>query len=434
MAESRESFTAGRAISCVAACVLATVLAAPAAAQSPSTSPSPSPEGTSAVREAGVDAVAVLDWSKVKPSQFGGAVIGEVAFSPTGRAVILGYDPWQKTHARVFDSEGGRKWRSRGLPGGHRFSNGVRNVSPEAVVSTLDGLVAVGGFGDLGKGPRPKSTVIWGSANGAKWSQLATIKDAAPADLANGPNGLILAGQRLLRKGDLVPTVWRSRDGITWRKQRLEREGPPPQVVAVSPDGVELVLGVKYRADGSFWRRLWRSQDGEDWGRVDLPGDMAEDARISVLGPMATPRGFLLAIREQEHIIDTLWHSADGLAWEVVPMPQDWSLDRSWILAQPWPWRSLIHGARSLKGMTGQPSLLLTADGGLTWCRSDGPRKPGSYAFGAAMGPEGRLVLAGGRKFGKSGAWLVEPGTALDPEANGMMVPCEPAPLTQVHD
>lgn len=412
----------GRLVAVVSALALTVSLSTQTVAQSPS----PSPDTASAAN------VAAYEWREVKPSSFGRAVVGEVAVSPTGRAVAFGFNPFKDTWARVFDTKAGRKWRSRALPGGRRVPSGERHVSPESIVASPEGLIGVGGDRAPGKGPRADRAVIWRSDTGAKWSSISTIRNAAPADIAAGPDGLLLAGERIVKRGKRTPTVWHSADGSAWKPQQLDGEGPPPKAVAISPDGIAVVRGVKYRNDGSVWTRLWRSADGQRWERADLPGGLSENERMHVDGPVATPRGFLLATREEDRIVDRLWHSADGLEWLEVPMPDDWLLERSWILVQPWPLRSLLLAARALPGQLQQPSLLLTADGGLTWCISDGPREPTFFAFDAAAGPDGQVVMVGAHRIEDSGAWVVRPTMPIDATTERFAFPCQPTSLTDI--
>ena len=93
------------------ACALA--LSVSLSTQAMAQSPSPSPGAPSAAN------VPAYEWREVKPSWFGRAVVGEVAASPTGRAVAFGFNPFKDAWARVFDSKDGRKWRSRALPQFH---------------------------------------------------------------------------------------------------------------------------------------------------------------------------------------------------------------------------------------------------------------------------------------------------------------------------
>jgi hypothetical protein len=160
---------------------------------------------------------------------------------------------------------------------------------------------------------------------------------------------------------------------------------------------------------------------------VPLPGGLIEDDRMAVRGPVATPSGFLLFIREKDRREEALWRSDDGMDWERVPLTEGWSLRRSWVVAQPWPWRSLVVDARTFPGYMVQPSLLLTSDGGLTWCRADSPGAD-FKATDAAAGPDGSLIMVGGGVALEWNAWVIhsmhEPVGAGDGEA----FPCEHLP------
>ena len=390
---------------------------------------SPEPSVVAQPTQAGV---AALAWDEIDSSQFGRAIISEVAYAPTGQAVILGYDPWRKRHARAFRSEDGSTWTARGLPGGNRYPNGVTNVSPVAISATATRLIALGQDKIPRKGRPPElNGVVWRSRAGARWQQVAIIRNAHVADIVASRDGLLIAGERVASDGRRTPTVWTSRGGSAWRRHRVDRAGPPPTAIAVR-DGARLVVGHKIRNDLSTWTRLWRSEDGRTWSRIALPGGLSEDAGIRVRGPVATPTGFLLFIGERDRLGETLWRSDDGLDWDRVPMPKDWSLSRSWVIAQPWPWRSLVIEARAFPGSTRQPSLLLTSDGGQSWCRSDGPRVAPLTTSDIVAGLEQDLVMVGGGMGLESSAWSIRWTDGAIGAADGEPFPCTALPISDV--
>jgi hypothetical protein len=316
------------------------------------------------------------------------------------------------------------------LSGGVHWPDGYTNVDPVAIVSNSHGLVALGVDRIPRAGLPPRTNgLLWRSKTGARWSEVATIKNALVTDIVTGPDGLLIAGEQVASDGRRSPAVWTSNDGKAWRRQRLDREGPPPMAVAES-NGVRLVLGHKIRNDLSTWTRLWRSTDAGGWSRVDLPGGLSEDQKLRIRGPVATPSGFLLFTGERDRPSEMLWRSDNGQDWELVPLSEGWSLSRSWVVAQPWPWQSLVIGARRFPAYLRQASLLLTTDGGLTWCRSDSPGAAFT-ATDAAAGPNGSLLMVGGAAPDRN-AWLVRwmhesVGTG---EEEGF--PCDPLPASEI--
>jgi hypothetical protein len=301
------------------------------------------------------------------------------------------------------------------------------------MIATSNGLLALGQDKIPRAGLPPRTNgVVWRSKSGARWSDIATIKNALVTDLASSHDGLLVVGTQAAKDGRRAPSVWSSTDGMAWQRQTLDREGPPPIAVAVSDAGVLLVLGHKIRDDLSTTTRLWRSEDGRSWDQVALPGGLSEDERIRLHGPVSTPSGFLLFVGEEVGLGETLWRSDTGLDWERVPLPEDWSLSRSWVIAQPWPRESVVISARAFPGYLAMPWLLLTSDGGLTWCRSDGPRVVPFTASDAAAGPDGSLLMVGSSTALDPSVWTVRwmPDSVV--AKDGEAFRCEPLPASHI--
>ena len=194
-------------------------------------------------------------------------------------------------------------------------------------------LVAIGSSGVLhcvppeGEGMvcDPLPTAIWTSADGHSWKRASTpaaLSGVTVADLAAGPNGLVLVGDT----GWTQPGIWTSADGISWSRESL------PKNIFASPhfDAVAYALGgwvvtgytggskpiccVSSGSDGGA-PAAWFSSDGKVWQAATVQGDAAETG--DQIGRVFAGRGGLVAWGGRDG--STGWTSPDGRRWTARP-------------------------------------------------------------------------------------------------------------------
>ncbi len=205
---------------------------------------------------------------------------------PTDRAAVA--DPVPNASPTL-----GESWRTLDVPGG---SSG-RLI--EAVTIAGAGLVGVGRGGcdtDAAKDPTACFGAAWTA--GADWS-ITAVPDqdglrvglsnptSGPEkgiyDVAFGPNGIVAVGYPL--DPDVVgrPGIWRSPDGRTWQRARVDF-GPPSLGVRLSAIGASergyvavgsLVDGTRAQGpDITARAAAWVSGDGVTWTRAADTADM----------------------------------------------------------------------------------------------------------------------------------------------------------------
>ncbi|MFC4150271.1 hypothetical protein ACFO0M_28800 [Micromonospora mangrovi] len=227
------------------------------------------------------------------------------------------------------------------------------------------GRIAGGPRGWLISGNRSTGAAAWLSADGSDFRLVSGVPGLA-ADGAGRPwvsdgvatgSGWLLAGSVLSsgRTGS-DPVVWRSADGLTWRRAVLSVAATDEDLQRVVRLG-ERVVAVGRRGDGlGAWLGdggAWRAGGGFGGAGTDRPGRVWASAAVAG-GVLAVVAGGATGAG---------WFSRDGVAWSSVTLP----------VAVP------ARSDRTVAVAGGDASALLLVDDGTgaqVW-RADGPWSPG---------------------------------------------------------
>ncbi len=236
-------------------------------------------------------------WTDITPADFASIGIANVV-EFDGILVAVGRGNTLDVDAQeaaVYLSDDGVAWRK------------VTSAEPMVgqlidVVATDDGLFAVGGV------PGADAAGLWHSVDGEAWERIGgEFPSAFMWSIAEGGPGLVAVGWRRNPEPDLA--VWTSSDaGATWDL------APDPEGfagfegtdVAALEDGSLALVGSSL--DGSRGR-IWHSADGVAWELAveELDGIHARSLAI-------TPGG-LVAVGGGDDMNGRAWFSADGASW-----------------------------------------------------------------------------------------------------------------------
>ncbi len=177
------------------------------------------------------------------------------------------------------------------------------------VVTTADGLIAVGYVGD------PWTAIAWTSRDGFDWQleQIETHDPSFAVGIAAGDGGTIVA---VGRDGPNAAAWLRAADGRWGRVKVASPRGEVTRMTAVRPFGDGWVAGGSAGPEtGERAARYWTSGDARVWKPVaPAPGfadaEVAEllesDVGLVALGRLGTG---------QRGVGTIVWTSADGAAW-----------------------------------------------------------------------------------------------------------------------
>ena len=270
--------------------------------------------------------VAGLDWARIPHDDevFGphGYGIADIVLGGPG-LVAVGADTNESLPA-VWMSPDGISWSRI------RYDEEVFGV-PE----TLMHGVAVGGPGLVAIGSQCTEDdvanfrcwvpIVWTSEDGAVWTRLPTDETVfEPNSFVTGiepfDDGLVIVGSTCGEDPGCRAAVWTSADGIAWDRSYVDDQAGEIEAVAVGGPGL---VAVGYSCDESARCRaaIWTSDDAIAWTAVpydpDLFGELSEDA-FHEIDVVATGGPGLVAMG---HIgrQPTVWTSADGLTWSLIP-------------------------------------------------------------------------------------------------------------------
>jgi hypothetical protein len=236
-------------------------------------------------------------WTDITPADFASIGIANVV-EFDGILVAVGRGNTLDVDAQeaaVYLSDDGVAWRK------------VTSAEPMVgqlidVVATDDGLFAVGGV------PGADAAGLWHSVDGEAWERIGgEFPSAFMWSIAEGGPGLVAVGWRRNPEPDLA--VWTSSDaGATWDL------APDPEGfagfegtdVAALEDGSLALVGSSL--DGSRGR-IWHSADGVAWELAveELDGIHARS--------LAIMQGGLVAVGGGDDMNGRAWVSADGASW-----------------------------------------------------------------------------------------------------------------------
>lgn len=263
------------------------------------------------------------------------------------------------------------------------------SASMSAVVAGGPGLVALG-MGGAGYGP-----MVWASADGIAWTQVAVESEGEVwfYDAVVAGPGLVAIG---VRPSDEDPdvAVWTSADGYSWSEVPDEagvRGGSGEQVANSLTAGGPGVVAVGFEGyEGEIDGAVWTSPDGINWTRVPDglgvfggPGDQRIYA-VTSGGPG------LVAVGEdfQGDAPDiAVWVSPDGFAWTRV-------VDDGGVLGGPGEQSafSVVAGGPGLV-MVGRVSGESESDGAVWWS-ADGSTWVRGDPEGALTGPGNQTLVS----------------------------------------
>jgi hypothetical protein len=163
----------------------------------------------------------------------------------------------------------------------------------------------------------PNGPLIWESDDGTTWRQLANEKQfnavgnrpcASIYALAeDGAGGLVAVGGVAAHcwwsVSDSIPAIWRSSDGVTWRRATIEDVGAD-LLLSLASSGGRLV------ASGAAGTVLYSSDHGQSWQPASPNGF---EAHSIVVAPWQG--GFFAAGQVTATGQSDAWKSSDGRDW-----------------------------------------------------------------------------------------------------------------------
>ena len=256
-----------------------------------------------------------MDGRRWTPARIGGAsMAGDIV------AVTAGGPGWVAVGSMPTDDRGGSAGAIWSSADGRTWSQA--SLQPVAFVHSI----AVVGGELWAIGSPPDGTNSLGvSTDGLTWAwRDPGFGDSANVSVARAGDEWIAAGAIPLGGDQLIPTVWRSRNGIAWECTLLPTPaglgyGSATQIVPGAT--TTLIAGHVSSGCGPFascaaFAASWVATDSGTWDRVDggpvgsWPVVPADD------GTFLTVNG------------DGVWHARDGRAWErVAPRPDSGGSD-----------------------------------------------------------------------------------------------------------
>jgi hypothetical protein len=218
---------------------------------------------------------------------------------------------------------------------------------------------------------------VWTSADGSGWVEgdPAGFEGAGYLhDLRSTAFGWVVAGEYVVDRHTVVPAIYWSGDGASWRRV-TQGTGWGVANAVVAGDGDLIVVG----SDGGF-PVVWHSADGIRWSRSSLPS--STHGGVATAGAWLDDRWLVVGTGSEAEPMTT-WQSGDGLRWETTgQLIEPWEPPR--FLGDRFG-RGVRAGDRLAVGAirgrflhvnfcfeTDQcfvtaPSVLLTSDGGMWW-------------------------------------------------------------------
>ncbi len=367
---------------------------------------------------------------------------GLSAMTQSERGLIaVGFDAGeedQRPNGVIFGSEDGLTWTrlaadDPALNLGAVLIYGVAGGGP--------GLVAVG-TGCEDTAPCAPYPTVWASVDGTSWTRSGPDPDVfgdagAMYDAVATDDGVIVVGVIVEpisgEEFDILPTVWRSADGVVWtRVWQGDRTGlsqssplfPGAQAVAVAPDGLLVAVGMAENSSGVLVAAVWVSSDGQAWERIDRDAvafDNETGDDVSMLDVTWGSNGFI-AVGTVSGTEAAIWHSADARSWTRVDTAEQAfgatgtlssvaALDSGFVAAGP----------HSPADQSGGPVQMWTSPDGFVWDRVLA-LDPG-YAASIVVTDVG-IAFTGGMFEADGGHAAVWAGPTFDPSTP----PTDPLP------
>ena len=157
---------------------------------------------------------------------------------------------------------------------------------------------------------------IWRSADGVSWEKAVAAADWTPrrgmATLVHNAQLFLLGGEDLDREYN--SEVWASEDGVAWELLTASPGWRPRwEHAAVSFSNAIFVIGGA--ADFGKYNDVWRSSDGITWRKVaTLPTAVRGHCAAVFKNKIFVFGG----VDENDRLLPEVWVSEDGVSWEIV--------------------------------------------------------------------------------------------------------------------
>ena len=338
-----------------------------------------------------------LDWQRL-PAGGASPFVTSVLEWKSG-FVALGRMP-DATESIVWTSVDGSHWVLLPFATATTFWPGSTIVG---LAELGDGLVAVAtldtGCIDVDScaegGP---SIVSWTSTDGIAWTPDA-LPDPGPAEalrgvvVATSPEGLVAVSA-----GDHVTSAT-TLDGVTWTVADAVGMGPSTTLSDAAHASVGFLVAGSDGVGPDTRPTVWRSRDSVSWTPSTLAGLPGTDGGRagSIATSLAVGRdGAIAHVRGVTNVADTWWQTSDGLVWQPLP-----------TAPRKGPWLFAIDGHVVGDLLAGDGSRIVAFRGGgfpVAWISSDGRSwrqiavrgdLPSEAAQRAILVPGGMLVTDG---------------------------------------
>ncbi|WP_239373582.1 Hsp70 family protein [Frankia sp. Cj5] len=297
----KQSRRVARVGALVALVAIAAITAAVAVSgrSAPPVQPAPSPGGGAPVPAPASSTVARLTGGPLTPDAAPGTAVYGLTGSPHGARVAVGSGPGDPGGGSVSGPDGGpAAW----------FTDGASGWAPAAITSpagsgpgAITGVASVGGrlaavgwTAPAGSGPSQAVPTAWDSPDGRAWRVVGGDLTGSPGqlrDVVAVTGGLLAVGIDRGTDRDGDGAVWRSTDGLAWRRETVTGAGGPgTQIfdrVVLLPGGVLLAVGQEPEGAGTS-AHFRRSADGRSW--QDVQTGLPADAVVTLLAATADRR------------------------------------------------------------------------------------------------------------------------------------------------
>jgi len=164
------------------------------------------------------------------------------------------------------------------------ISTDLRNWQAVADPQVFPGQVyissaAVGPGGIVAVGREDSRAQAWFSVDGRSWHAVRqdSFGDGMAMAVEYGAAGYVAVGYSVAGDGTANAAVWRSSDGLTWHGTPAAEGFAATSLMGIAfAHGLEVAVGVTSHGigpdtGGTTMAWAWRSLDGVDWSRAELP-------------------------------------------------------------------------------------------------------------------------------------------------------------------
>ena len=193
-------------------------------------------------------------------------------------------------------------------------------------------------FGGWFSGSEPPPRDVWNSADGKEWTQVTADAPWTHGDMPAcmvHENRMWLMGGRELPSGRTSNKVWSTVNGVDWTSEGESEWSPRVcHAYAVFHGRMWIMGGVSdwnEDSDKTLKNDIWSSADGKTWKEevAEAPWCKRRDARVFVYRDNLWLIGGGAQDRHR-HPLSDVWHSEDGVNWELVSETVPWS-PRLWF-------------------------------------------------------------------------------------------------------